>query len=221
MYILHIIYQNKMKSKSLKTRRVTIDKRKNKNHSKTKQSFHNFHPECPILKPDIPAMVVTPLFPSLKSNMHLDDNFTLDENTTWNHPNYQYDYNVIEREYNEIDIFVDQFTKFQYENDIGDVSETMNPEKWIDVDTFIFKYIYDLACQNKLRKVIYDYGIANGMVRLFDFYKRDLCINIMQSDSEILEYISKQTNESINTDMVLAILRESIGFNSFKSFILN
>ena len=211
---------NKMNSKSFKTHCVSINK--NKHRSKKNQSFHKIQPECPILKPCIPAAIVTPLFPSLESNLHLDDNFTLNENTTWNYQNRQYSYHVAEKEYNEIDIFVHKFTKFQYENNIGDVSETMmDPEKWISVDTFIFQYIYNIACQNKLEKVIHDYGIANGMVRLFDFYKRDLCINIMQSDSDIINYISKQTNKSINTDMVLAILRESIGFNSFKGFILN
>lgn len=171
-------------------------------------------PKCPVVRPQTPKTVVTPLFSPLHNDIHLDDNFTLDENMHWRDEEQHVEYNEIER-------FVDQFTEFQFENNIGEISETMNPDKWIEVDTFIFRYIYDLACNNKIRKVIYDYGIANGMIRLFNFYKKDLCINIMQSDSEIIDYISKQSNESINTDMALAILRESIGFMSYKSFIMN
>lgn len=171
--------------------------------------LHEHH----TLKSQIPKTVVTPFSP-LHNDIHLDDNFTLNENMPWAFKEQHIEYNEIER-------FVDQFAEFQFENNIGEISETMNPDKWIEVDTFIFRYIYDLACNNKIRKVIYDYGIANGMIRLFNFYKKDLCINIMQSDSEIIDYISKQTNESINTDMVLAILRESIGFMSYKSFIIN
>ena len=173
-------------------------------------------PTHPVIKPQSYNMVVTPLFAPLPYEMNIDDNFTLDE---YNPYEEKESYNMNYEENDEIRKFVDSFNTFQWENNIGIVSESMDPEKWIEVDTFLFKYIYKLSCENKIKKIIYDYGIVKGLVRLFEFYKKDLCIGVLQYDSEIMEYISTQTDNSINTDMTLAILRESIGFSSYKGII--
>jgi hypothetical protein len=162
------------------------------------------------IEPEVP---VSSLLSFLPNNLHLNDNFTLKEDETW----LENDAKKIET--NEIDKFVYKFALFQSENNIGMISDTMNPEDWIEVDSFIFKYLYKLACENKIKTVICDYGISNGLMRLFNFYKDDLCIGILQEDTEILDYISKQSDTSIDTDIVLAILRESIGFTSYAKFI--
>jgi len=157
---------------------------------------------------------VSSLLSFLPNNLHLNDNFTLKEDETWLEND-----NAKKIETNEIDKFVYKFALFQNENNIGMISDSMNPEDWIEVDSFIFKYLYKLACENKIKTVICDYGISNGLMRLFNFYKDDLCIGILQEDTEILDYISKQSDTSIDTDIVLAILRESIGFTSYAKFI--
>lgn len=183
----------------------------------------------PLFKHQPQKMIETQLFAPLPHDIHLDDDFTLNESDTWtgflrdasnvNYGNIPY-YNI-GTENNEISKFIYDFSIFQYENNIGMVSDTMDSEKWIEVDTFIFRYIYNLACENKIKKVIYDYGIAKGLTRLFDFYKKELCIGFLQEDAEIMEYISNQSDSSINTDMTIAILRESIGFTSHKGVICN
>lgn len=121
--------------------------------------------------------------------------------------------------YDEISKFQNVFGRFQYENNIGFVSESMDPEKWIEVDTFIFQYIYKLVCENRIRNVICDYGFSRSFIRLFDFYKNDLLIDNLQQDTDIIQHISQQHDSSINTDIVLAILRESIGFTSYRQSI--
>ena len=177
---------------------------------------NNTEPTQPVIKPQSHNMVVTPLFAPLPYEMNLDDNFTLDEYKPYEEKG---SYIMNYEENDEIRKFVDSFNTFQWENNIGIVSDSMNPEKWIEVDTFIFRYIYKLSCENKIKKIIYEYGIAKGLVRLFEFYKKDLCIGILQKDCEIMEYISNQCDNSINTDMALAILRESIGFSSYRGII--
>jgi hypothetical protein len=157
---------------------------------------------------------ISSLLSFLPNNLHLNEKFTLKEDETWLEND-----NANKVETNEIDKFVYKFALFQNENNIGMISDTMNPEDWIEVDSFIFKYLYKLACENKIKTVICDYGISNSLMRLFNFYKDDLCIGILQEDTEILDYISKQSDSSIDTDIVLAILRESIGFTSYAKFI--
>lgn len=118
---------------------------------------------------------------------------------------------------NIIDDFVRKFSEFQVSNNIGIVSEYMDPKKWLDVDIFLYMYLLQISKQGKIKDVIYDYGISNSFQTLFKFYKTDLGIDFLQSDSEILHYISQQTESSINTDIVLAIMRESIGFVPIKN----
>lgn len=164
------------------------------------------------IEPEVPVSSLLSFLPN--NLLHLNDNLTLKEDETWLENE-----NAKKIETNEIDKFVYKFALFQNENNIGMISDTMNPEDWIEVDSFIFKYLYKLACENKIKTVICDYGISNGLMRLFNFYKDDLCIGILQEDTEILDYISKQSDTSIDTDIVLAILRESIGFTSYAKFI--
>ena len=109
------------------------------------------------------------------------------------------------------------FSEFQVSNNIGIVSEYMDPKKWLEVDTFLYMYLLQISKQGKIKDVIYDYGISNSFQTLFKFYKTDLGIDFLQSDSEILHYISQQPESSINTDIVLAIMRESIGFVPIKN----
>ena len=190
------------KKYSTKASRAAARKRKSKKKEETSYPMYN-----DIDLQDFPQNN-TLNFTTLPQDIQIDDHFTLDEEYIWDREGSK-----------EIDKFINEFSYFQYNNNIGDVSENMNPEKWIEVDTFIFKYMFQLACENKFNKVIQEYGIADSMINLFNFYKKDLCIDFMQQDSEILEYISKQTSGSINADMTLAILRESIGFTSYKRFM--
>lgn len=123
----------------------------------------------------------------------------------------------INNQENIIDDFVRKFSEFQVSNNIGIVSEYMDPKKWLEVDTFLYMYLLQISKQGKIKDVIYDYGISNSFQTLFKFYKTDLGIDFLQSDSEILHYISQQPESSINTDIVLAIMRESIGFVPIKN----
>ena len=123
----------------------------------------------------------------------------------------------INNQENIIDDFVMKFSEFQVSNNIGIVSEYMDPKKWLEVDTFLYMYLLQISKQGKIKDVIYDYGISNSFQTLFKFYKTDLGIDFLQSDSEILHYISQQPESSINTDIVLAIMRESIGFVPIKN----
>jgi hypothetical protein len=132
----------------------------------------------------------------------------LTNNTEINPPNNQE---------NIIDDFVRKFSEFQLSNNIGIVSEYMDPKKWLEVDTFLYMYLLQISKQGKIKDVIYDYGISNSFQTLFKFYKTDLGIDFLQSDSEILHYISQQYESSTNTDIVLAIMRESIGFVPIKN----
>jgi len=123
----------------------------------------------------------------------------------------------INNQENIIDDFVRKFSEFQVSNNIGIVSEYMDPKKWLEVDTFLYMYLLQISTQGKIKDVIYEYGISNSFQTLFKFYKTDLGIDFLQSDSEILHYISQQPESSINTDIVLAIMRESIGFVPIKN----
>ena len=123
----------------------------------------------------------------------------------------------INNQENIIDDFVMKFSEFQVSNNIGIVSEYMDPKKWLEIDTFLYMYLLQISKQGKIKDVIYDYGISNSFQTLFKFYKTDLGIDFLQSDSEILHYISQQPESSINTDIVLAIMRESIGFVPIKN----
>jgi len=145
----------------------------------------------------------------------LNNCLNLEEDILPDYEKHMFQINNNDNENNEISKFVNQFQIFQYNNNIGIINENLDPNKWIEVDSFIFVYIYRLSCENKIKNVIFDYGIAKSIARLFEFYKNDLCIEFLQNDSDILEYISKQSSNVINTDMALSILRESIGFVSY------
>jgi len=170
--------------------------------------------ESEVSVPDTTYNDVSSLLSFLPNDLHVNDNFTSKDDET----SLEND-DATKIEINEIDNFVYSFALFQNKNNIDMISDSMNPEHWIQVDSFIFKYLYKLVCENKIKTIICDYGISNGLVRLFNFYKEDLCIGILQEDTEILDYISRQSDNSINTDIVLAILRESIGFTSYAKFV--
>lgn len=194
----------------------------------SKKDTTNPLPSLPLLPSvqTVPAVqtvpTVSPLFSQLPCDIHMNENFTLDENEAW-YENDDTSTNKttehIDTYSNEINKFINEFAVFQYENDIGIISENMDPNKWIEVDTFLFKYIYKLSCENKIKQVICDYGISKGLVKLFEFYKKDLCIGNLQQDLDIINYMSNQSDGCINTDMVLAILRDTIGFTSYKGIL--
>lgn len=188
--VLGRIRKNRRKSK----KRNNVSKPLIKNEVLTEQSYD-----------EIPEIL------SCSNDLYLNEYFKLNDEEIW------FEKNNIKK--NEIDTFVYQFAIFQSDNNIGMISDTMNSRDWIEVDSFIFKYLYKLACENKIKTIICDYGISNGFIRLCNFYKEDLCIGFLQSDSEILDYISKQSDSSINSDIALAILREAIGFTSLNRLI--
>jgi len=134
-----------------------------------------------------------------------------------NTPQNNHQNTPINNKENIINDFVRKFSEFQVSNNIGIVSEYMDPKKWLEIDTFLYMYLLQISKQGKIKDVIYDYGISNSFQTLFKFYKTDLGIDFLQSDSEILHYISQQPESSINTDIVLAIMRESIGFVPIKN----
>lgn len=193
----------------------SISKNSKKNKCKTKPKSINANEHVSFVEPieneiNDKSDNMSHLLSFIPSDLHLNDNFTLKENEAW----VDDENNNKTNETNEIDKFVYSFALFQSENNIGMINDSMNPDDWIEVDSFIFKYLYKLVCDNKIKTIICNYGISNGFVRLFNFYREDLCIGFLQEDSDILDYISKQSDSSINIDIVLAILRGSIGFTS-------
>lgn len=212
--------------------------KKSKHFSKKKKSIFKHSKIKPTIQPTIQPTIgqCVSFIQDIENESYSDYHFTVNENENLNNidePNDSFEIKDIiinndesnwmneSDDTNEINKFINKFGRFQYENSIGFVSESMNPTEWIEVDTFIFKYIYKLVCENKIRNVIYDYGISRSLVRLFYFYKNDLSIDSLQHDSEIIQYISEQSDSSINTDMALVILRDSIGFTSYKPNIFN
>lgn len=126
------------------------------------------------------------------------------------------DINNNQNDSNLIGNFIREFAIFQYENNIGIISETMDPKQWIEVDSFIYWYIYKMACENKIKNIIYEFGITKGFLKLFQFYMHDIYNGVLQNDSEVLEFIRYQCNFDTNSDMALAILRETVGLSAFK-----
>ena len=139
------------------------------------------------------------------------------KNNHQNTPQNNHQNTPINNQENIINDFVRKFSEFQVSNNIGIISEYMDSKKWLEVDTFLYMYLLQISTQGKIKDIIYDYGISNSFQTLFKFYKTDLGIDFLQSDSEILDYISQQPESSINTDIVLAIMRESIGFVPIKN----
>jgi len=115
---------------------------------------------------------------------------------------------------NEIEKFLHEFSFFQCNNNIGLVTNTMQFEKWLSVNNFIFQYIHQLYHENKIKVLINEYGLSKSFIRLIAFYKYELCINYIDSDAEIIKHITKQSEECNNIEATLAILREAIGFPS-------
>jgi|DEB0MinimDraft_4_1074332.scaffolds.fasta_scaffold09820_3 hypothetical protein len=138
-------------------------------------------------------------FSNCNSRLYLDSNFTLREDSIW----------IPKNKFNEVDNFIKEFQEFAEMNDIDNIYK-MNEDKWIQIDLFIFEYIFKLACENRIKDIIWDYGIVKGMILQFDIPCEKL---------QIIDYISKQYGYIYHTDMALYILRESIGFYSYQDYV--
>jgi len=53
----------------------------------------------------------------------------------------------INNQENIIDDFVMKFSEFQVSNNIGIVSEYMDPKKWLEIDTFLYMYLLQISKQ--------------------------------------------------------------------------
>ena len=204
-----------LKSMNQKTKTVTktkITSNKTNNKPKTKISKQN----KTVSSKKITINTVSSLTTN-PQNTPQNNHQNTSQNTPQNNHQNTPQNTPINNQENIIDDFVMKFSEFQVSNNIGIVSEYMDPKKWLEIDTFLYMYLLQISKQGKIKDVIYDYGISNSFQTLFKFYKTDLGIDFLQSDSEILHYISQQPESSINTDIVLAIMRESIGFVPIKN----
>ena len=204
-----------LKSMNQKTKTVTktkITSNKTNNKPKTKISKQN----KTVSSKKITINTVSSLTTN-PQNTPQNNHQNTSQNTPQNNHQNTPQNTPINNQENIIDDFVRKFSEFQVSNNIGIVSEYMDPKKWLEVDTFLYMYLLQISTQGKIKDVIYEYGISNSFQTLFKFYKTDLGIDFLQSDSEILHYISQQPESSINTDIVLAIMRESIGFVPIKN----
>ena len=145
-------------------------------------------------------------FSNVQYNLHLDKYFTLKEDSIWD--------NHDKLKYNEIDNFIREFQQFQEINNI-DSYKQIDVNIWIDIDSFIFEYLYKLVCENRIKDIIWDYGIQKGIIFIPDFNYD------FNEKSQIIDSVSKTYGHMSNTDMVLDILRESIGFYSYNEFVMN
>ena len=122
--------------------------------------------------------------------------------------------NICINSQSEIEKFIREFSIFQNNHNIGKLSNQMNPTKWLMTDSFIFLYISNLISENKISNILNEYGIAKGFKRLFHFYQKELNIPNLQTDNKIVQHMISEKDTSISIDMVVAILREAIGFVS-------
>jgi len=125
-----------------------------------------------------------------------------------------FNYKICNTPQSEIEKFIREFSIFQNNHNIGFLSSQMNPTKWLMTDSFIFLYINTLISENKISNVLNEYGIAKGFKRLFHFYQKELNIPNLQTDNMIVQHMISEKDTSISIDMVVAILREAIGFVS-------
>jgi len=110
---------------------------------------------------------------------------------------------------NELDIFHEEFALYKLKNNIA-VFREINEKEWEEVDKFILLYSLKIASEKKVQKVITDYGIVKGYVRLIDFYKNDCQSEAFKNEREIMNYIVCQGEDAIALDMVFAIFRDII-----------
>lgn len=139
-------------------------------------------------------------FSNCDSKLHFDRDLTIMEDSIW----------IPKNKFNEVDNFIKEFQEFAEMNDIYNIYKNMNENKWIQIDSFILEYIFKLVCENRIKDIIWDYGIVKGMILQFDIPCEQL---------QIIDYISKQYGYIYHTDMVLYILRESIGFCSYQDYV--
>ena len=116
----------------------------------------------------------------------------------------------------QLELFHRNFDLFKEINNIGESSNITNPSIWLSIDCFLLKYINHLSRECSILNIINDYGISKAVICLMNFYKNDLRIDYLKTDGEILNYLSEQDNDKINNEIVLAILREEIGFKGFR-----
>lgn len=109
----------------------------------------------------------------------------------------------------ELDIFCEEFALFKIKNNIA-VFREINENEWKSVDKYLLYYSLNIVFQKKEQKIIMEYGIIKGYVRLIDFYKNESQIESFKSEKEIMDYISCQGEDAIKLDMVFAILRDVV-----------
>jgi hypothetical protein len=110
---------------------------------------------------------------------------------------------------NELDIFHEEFAMFKLKNNIA-VFRDINEQEWEKVDKFILFYSLKMALEKKVKKVIMDYGIIKGYVRLIDFYKNECGVATLKNEQCIMNYIVCQGEDAIALDMVFAIFRDIV-----------
>jgi hypothetical protein len=110
---------------------------------------------------------------------------------------------------NELDVFHEEFALYKLKNNIA-VFREINEKEWEEVDKFILSYSLKIALEKKIQKVINDYGIIKGYVRLIDFYKNDCEAEAFKNEQDIMNYIVCQGEDAIALDMVFAIFRDII-----------
>ena len=116
----------------------------------------------------------------------------------------------------QLELFHRNFDLFKNINNIGETCYITDPKIWLSIDCFLLKYLNHLSRECTILNVINEYGILKSVICLINFYKNDLCIDKLKTDRELLNYLSKQDNDKINNEIVLAILREAIGFKGFR-----
>jgi hypothetical protein len=116
----------------------------------------------------------------------------------------------------QLELFHRNFELFKNKHNIEEASNITDPNVWLSVDCFLLRYLNHLSRECTILNIIGDYGIPNAVICLMNFYKNDLCIDDLKTDKEILNYLAEQDNDKINNEIVLAILREEIGFKGFR-----
>jgi hypothetical protein len=116
---------------------------------------------------------------------------------------------IVVQNYNEIAIFEQKYIEFikkqgYYDIDFREIpdNDEIYDYQYNVVDDWISDYIYDQLTQDKINKIICDYGINKALVLIHDFYKigcgdnsDEICMlmesEIYQFDREIVELILK------------------------------
>lgn len=119
----------------------------------------------------------------------------------------------------EIDIFVKEYNDYISEKQSNVLNHTNSFIEWLDIDSFINNYVLQLIKQQKVEKLIIEYGIVNGLRLLIKYYNEEVYDGMFENTNDIIDYINNENNFQTNYETAAAILKNVIGHKSRKDIM--